>query len=413
VRTDAIIVGAGQAGLAMSRCLSDRAIVHVVLERGRVAERWRSERWESLRLLTPNWQTRLPGFTYSGPDPDGYMNMREVVAFLEGYARSQPAPIEPDTAVREIAPDAAGFRLSTSRGIWLAPVVILATGYCDEPLVPSIASRLPADVHQVVPTHYRRPEDLPDGGVLVVGASATGIQLAEEIHLSGRPVTLAAGHHTRVPRSYRGRDIMWWLDASGVLGETIEEVFDVAVSRQQPSFQLIGRPGAPLDLPALARLGVRVVGRLVDATAGELRFADDLVATTAAADVKLAGLLARLDAFARSARIEAAPDGAFEPSWPRFVDAATRIGLRESGIRTILWATGFRRNYSWLKVPVLDARGEIRHRGGVTSQPGLFAIGLPFLRRRNSNFIDGVGADAHVLAAAVATRLAARRRAFA
>ena len=413
MRTDAIIVGAGQAGLAMSRCLSDRAIVHVVLERGRVAERWRSERWDSLRLLTPNWQTRLPGFQYSGPDPDGFMSMPEVVAFLEGYARSQPAPIERDTEVLELATDAGGFRLATTRGNWLAPVVILATGYCDEPLVPSIASRLPADLHQVVPTRYRRPEDLPDGGVLVVGASATGIQLAEEIHLSGRPVTLAAGHHTRVPRSYRSRDIMWWLDASGVLGEATSEVFDVEVSRQQPSFQLIGRPGAPLDLPALARLGVRVVGRLADATADELTFADDLVATTAAADVKLAGLLARLDTFARTARIEAAPAAPFEPSWPRFVDAPTRLSLRESGIRTILWATGFRRNYSWLNVPVLDARGEIRHRGGVTFQPGLFAIGLPFLRRRNSNFIDGVGADARVLAASVAAHLDERRRAFA
>ena len=185
MRTDVIVVGAGQAGLAMSRCLSDRAIVHVVLERGRVAERWRSERWESLRLLTPNWQTRLPGFRYQGANPDGFMSMPEVVAFLEGYARSQPAPIERDTEVSELAPDGSGYRLTTNRGTWLAPVVVLATGYCDEPLVPSIASRLPSDLHQVVPTRYRRPDDLPDGGVLVVGASATGIQLAEEIHLSG------------------------------------------------------------------------------------------------------------------------------------------------------------------------------------------------------------------------------------
>jgi putative flavoprotein involved in K+ transport len=378
-----------------------------------VAEQWRSERWESLRLLTPNWQTRLPGFRYEGADPDGFMSMPEVVAFLEGYAGSQPAPIERDTDVSELAPDGGGYRLTTNRGTWLAPVVVLATGYCDEPLVPSIASRLPSDLQQVVPTRYRRPDDLPDGGVLVVGASATGIQLAEEIHLSGRPVTIAVGHHTRVPRSYRGRDIMWWLDASGVLGEAADDVFDVEVSRQQPSFQLIGRPGAPLDLLSLARLGVRVVGRLIDATAVDLTFADDLVSTTAAADVKLAGLLARLDAFARRVRVEAAPAEPFEPAWPRFVDAPTRLNLRESGIRTILWATGFRRNYSWLKVPVLDARGEIRHRGGVTPQPGLFAIGLPFLRRRNSNFIDGVGADARALAACVAAHLDERRHTFA
>jgi putative flavoprotein involved in K+ transport len=206
---------------------------------------------------------------------------------------------------------------------------------------------------------------------------------------------------------------MWWLDASGVLDESAEDVFDVDISRQQPSFQLIGRSGTPLDLQALARLGVRIVGRLADVNADELTFADDLVATTAAADAKLAGLLARLDAFAERAQITAEMPEPFEPSWPAFIDAPTTLSLRRSGIRTVVWATGFRRNYAWLKLPVLDSRGEIQHRGGVTSQPGLFVLGLPFLRRRNSNFIDGVGTDARALTARVAAHLEERRRTFA
>jgi putative flavoprotein involved in K+ transport len=336
-----------------------------------------------------------------------------VIAFLERYAKSLAAPIEANTEVLEVAADSSGYRVTTSRGVWFAPVVVVATGYCDEPFVPALASGLPAEMHQVVPSRYRHPGELPDGGVLVVGASASGIQLAEEIHRSGRPVTISVGHHTRVPRSYRGRDIMWWLDAAGVLDETSDQVYDVEVSRQQPSFQLVGRPGAPLDLPALAWLGVRVAGRLVDAGPDTFTFADDLVATTAAADVKLAALLARIDAFAESAGLDAAQAERFVPTWPAFVDAPSQLDVRRDDIRTVVWATGFRRNYSWLHVPVLDGRGEIRHRGGVTSQPGLFVIGLPFLRRRNSNFIDGVGADARALTAGALDYLERRRHAFA
>jgi putative flavoprotein involved in K+ transport len=215
-RTDTLIIGGGQAGLAMSRCLSDRGVDHVVLERGRVAERWRSERWDSLRLLTPNWQTRLPGFSYDGPSPDGYMAMPELV----GSSSATPRPL-PRRCRR--APRARGDRACRAasacgrmRGDWRARNVVIATGYSDVPYVPPAASRLSPRIVQVVPTRYRNPEQLPPGGVLVVGASATGIQLAEEIHASGRPVTLAVGGHLRMPRTYRGRDILWWLDAMGI-----------------------------------------------------------------------------------------------------------------------------------------------------------------------------------------------------
>jgi putative flavoprotein involved in K+ transport len=400
-RTEAVVIGGGQAGLAMSRCLVDAGVDHVVLERGRVAERWRSERWDSLRLLSPNWQSRLPGFRYDGPDPDGYMSVPEVVGFLSRYARSFAAPVEEATTVLAVARSGSGYRVTTDRGAWEAPSVVIATGHCDTPVVPGFARRLPDDVVQVPPTRYRNPGSLPEGAVLVVGASATGIQLADEIHASGRPVILAVGRHTRLPRVYRGRDILWWLEAMGVLDEAASDVFDLPASRGQPSLQLVGRKDrATVDLPALQERGVRLVGRAEGVEDGRVLLADDLVAHTAAADVRLARLVQRIDIFAARTGLDA-EGGEPEPFrpflWP--APAPTEIGLRDEGVRTVVWATGFRRLYPWLEVPVLDERGEIRHEGGITPFPGLYVIGLYFLRRRKSSFIDGVGSDAMDLTA--------------
>jgi putative flavoprotein involved in K+ transport len=413
-RTDTLIIGGGQAGLAMSRCLAARSLDHVVLERGRVGERWRSERWESLRLLTPNWQSRLPGFRYEGPDPEGFMTMPEVTAYLERYARSFNAPVETGTTVTSVEEEAGGYRVTTDRAAWRARNVVIATGYSDVPAVPGLAARVPAGMLQVVPTRYRRPADLPPGGVLVVGASATGTQLAEEIHLSGRPVTLAVGRHTRLPRRYRGRDILWWMEAMGILDEPACTVYDVEVSRDQPSLQLAGRPDLPaLDLPRLRELGVRLAGRALDADGHVMSFEDNLVATVAAADAKLAVLLDRIERFiaGRALPGQRQPPEPFVPFWPEVTTLAppTRLDLRAEGIETVIWATGFRRSYPWLRVPVLDARGELVHDGGVTPSPGLYALGLHFQRQRNSAFLDGVGADAEVLAAQIAERGRAQR----
>jgi putative flavoprotein involved in K+ transport len=300
------------------------------------------------------------------------------------------------------------FLVTDDHGVWRTRNIVLATGYSDRPLVPAMARRLDRSVHQVVPGEYRNPAALPDGGVVIVGASATGIQLADEIQASGRPVVLSTGQHLRVPRRYRGRDIMWWLDRAGILDETEESVYDVEISRHAPSFQLVGRPDhATLDLGRLRRAGVLVVGRLMSIDGDRLRFDDDLVKTTAAADAKLAGLLLRLDRVAASTALGGfvGEPEAFEPLWPAFVGAPTELHLKELGISTVLWATGYRREYPWLKMPLLDAQGELRHHGGVTPRAGVYAIGLPFQRTRKSAFIDGVGADARVLARHIAARL--------
>jgi putative flavoprotein involved in K+ transport len=402
--TPVLVIGGGQAGLAMSHCLTSQGITHVVLERGRVAERWHSERWDSLRLLTPNWMSRLPGWSYTGNDPDGFMSAAAFAEYLHAYSQASNAPVQTDTTVLAVQRGPFGFQIETSRGTWHARTVVIATGYCDVPAVPAAASNLPAQITQFTPSNYRNPDQLPSGGVLVVGASATGVQLAAEIHRSGRPVTLAAGRHTRLPRHYRGKDIWYWLETSGILDETTASVSDLARARSQPSFQLIGRSdGETIDLGTLQIEGVTLAGRVTGITGSCMTLQDNLPEIVGDAQLALERLLGRIDAIADAAD---APAAELEARRRIAVQSGpTTLDLQASGIQTVLWANGFNRNYNWLKLPVLDEAGELVHQGGVTPEPGLFALGLRFQRRRRSNFIDGVGQDASELATAISQYL--------
>jgi putative flavoprotein involved in K+ transport len=383
----------------MSRCLSGLGIEHVVLERGKLAQRWRSHSWDSLHLLTPNWMTRLPGFQYDGNDPNGFISVPELIAFFERYASSSAAPIVTDTTVERVERSGNHFRVDTDRGEWFASSVVVATGYCDLPFIPSASRRLAPSILQIATPDYRRPEQLPAGGVLVVGASSSGVQIADEIQRSGRQVTLAVGRHTRLPRHYRGRDILWWLDRLGVLSERAEAVQDIARSRRQPSLQLVGRSDhASLDVAVLHGRGVQLVGRIRGIDRYRVSLGDDLVATTAAADIKMAEILTRVDNFIARTGTPAGRAEPFNPTWPLAGGTAGTLDLKSERIKTVIWATGYRRAYPWLRVPVLDAHGEIIHNGGVTAEPGLYVLGLNFQRRRNSSFIDGVGHDAWAIA---------------
>lgn len=396
---DTIIIGGGQAGLALSRSLTDRGVAHVIFERGRIGERWRNERWESLRLLTPRWQSRLPGFRYTGDDPDGYMSSGEVVDYLESYASSFAAPVHEGVSVTRVVPHPDGFEVFTDAGAWRSRAVVIATGDCQMPAVPALAADLDPSLHQTDPTRYRNPDQLPTGGVLVVGASATGLQLAHEIHASGRPVTLSVSRHTRLPRTYRGRDILAWLDEMDVLSERAEDVRDLPSSRAQPSLQLVGTPGRrTLDLRTAQTLGIRLVGRTRSANGGLVRFDDNLTEDIVAADLKLVRLRRKIDEhIAASAWADLTP-GPPPIDMIDVPEAPDSLDLGPEGIETVLWATGYRRSYPWLDVPVLDDSGEVLHDGGVTEWPGLYVMGLRFLRRRNSSFIDGQALDAEEIA---------------
>jgi putative flavoprotein involved in K+ transport len=396
---DALIVGAGHAGLAVSRCLSDLSINHVVLERGEIANSWRRERWESLTLLTPNWQSRLPGFSYSGSDPDGYMTMPEVIEFIDQYAKKSGAPVLTQTPVVSVRQDGELFKITTNSGVWRSRCVVVASGACNHPSVPKVANSTPEGIASVTTHDYRNPAQLADGGVLVVGASATGLQLAEEIHRSGRSVTLAVGEHVRLPRVYRGRDIQWWMDAAGVLDETIGEMDDIVRARNIPSPQLVGSRDKPiLDLNSMSAIGVKLVGRLMGINAGTAQFSGSLRNVCSLADLKMNRLLNLLDewADANNESLDVGPVERFERTQ---VDTSPclNLDLTSGEIRTIVWATGYRPDYSWLELPVLDRKGKIRHEEGVVSTPGLYVIGLPFMRRRKSSFIHGTEDDARFI----------------
>ena len=402
MRTDVVIVGAGHAGLAMSRRLAERSIDHVVLERGEVANSWKTERWDSLRLLTPTWQSRLPGFVdASGEDPHGFRSMPETIAFLERYAWAISAPVRAHTAVTSVRRTEEGYVVATSQGAWQCRAVVLASGACNLPNVPAFAAEFPAGIASLTAQQYRNPSQLEDGGVLVVGASATGVQLAEEIQRSGRPVTLAVGEHIRMPRRYRGRDIQWWMDAAGVLDVRYDAVDDLGRARDVPSLQLAGNDdGRMLDLNALAASGVRLAGKLAGLRDGKALFSGSLANLAALSDLKMNRLLDAIDAWAADNGIDAPAPERFAPTR---IDALPPLSLDLKRIRTVLWATGLRPDFSWLEVPAFDRKGRLRHEGGVvTDAPGLYLMGLPFLRRRKSALIDGAGKDARELAAHLA-----------
>lgn len=397
IRIPTVVIGAGHAGLAVSKLLTEHQVDHVVLERGEVANTWRVERWDSLRLLTPNWQTRLPGFAYSGDDPDGFMAMGEVVGFIDAYASLVEAPVETHTEVRRVCREGDRYRVEAEGRAWEAEAVVLASGGFNLAKLPPVAADLPSSVDTVTARDYKRPDQLSDGGVLVVGASATGIQVASELRDSGRSVTLAVGEHVRLPRTYRGRDIQWWLERIGRLDERYDEVDDIVRARHVPSPQLAGTPDrSTLDLNALVRQGVRLVGRLSAINDGTALFSGSLRNVCALADLKQVRLLDEVDEWATKAGLDAGvgPPERF-PDTVVDADPLLTLDLTKGDIRTVLWATGYRPDYSWLDIPVLDRKGEVEHDGGViTDSPGLYRIGLNFLRRRKSSFIHGAEDDA-------------------
>src|SRR5690349_12403623 len=339
------------------------------------------------------------------------MTMGEVTEFIERFAKVSRAPVRTGVNVTSVRRADDGYHVTTSRGEIHARTVVIASGACNEPSVPQFSGAVPASVEQVTPFGYRDPAQLPDGGVLVVGASATGVQLAAELRLSGRPVTLSVGEHVRLPRMYRGRDVLWWMDASGLWDQRYDEVEDLTRARRLPSPQLVGTPErATLDLNALALMGVELVGRWAAVRDGRALFSGGLRNVFSLADLKMRRLLDTFDEWARAHGRDADVDPPERSAPTRVPDSARlQMDLGRGEIRSIVWATGFRPDYDWLDVPVVDEKGRLRHEGGVADSPGLYALGLPVLRRRKSTFIYGIEDDAREVIDHLARYLAAGR----
>lgn len=408
--TDTVVIGAGHAGLAVSHLLTAEGRDHLVLERGRLAERWHSERWDSLHLLTPGWMARLPGYDLGGSDPDRYLAVGDFVRRLERYARSFDAPVVSHTTVLEVVQAGAGYLVTTDQGMLTARHVVVATGPWGRPRVPDHVDVRGTGTHLTTASRYRNPQSLPDGGVLVVGASSSGVQIADELARAGRRVVLAVGRHSRVPRRYRGMDIFWWLERTGRLARTIDEVADPAAARREPSLQLVGRNrsdglGEDLDLRTLAQRGVRLTGRLRSLHDGRATFADDLAGTVADADRRMHRLLDSID---RHVEATGLAREVWDPDRPEPVPlpgTGPSPLLRTGGIGTVLLACGYRPDHPWLRVPVTGPDGAIRQHRGVTPAPGLYVVGQRFQHRRDSGFIDGARHDA----TAVVAHLTGRR----
>lgn len=404
--TETVIVGGGQAGLALSYHLRALGREHVILERGRVAERWRSERWDSLTFQFPSWSIELPGHAYRGSDPEGFAPRDEVWRFLDEYRDLIKAPIRTGVTVRAVRqkPGSPRLLVETDDGAYEAAHVVAATGPYQEPLQPAVADALPAEVVQVHSSRYRNPGALPPGATLVVGSGASGCQIVEDLLGAGRTVYLSVGRHRRVPRRYRGRDVFWWIREIGGLDQTIDERAD---ARQTPNPLVTGAGGGhDIDIRDYAARGVVLLGHLRGGHDGRLHFDDDLDTQLAKGDLGLVAFWKSAEEYARRAGLGPAPGGRdahARPAARRFA-SPRQLDLRAAGIASVVWATGFRSDFRWIHLPAFDAAGEPLHQRGVSACAGLYFLGLPWLHKLKSSVLCGVGEDAQHLAERIAPR---------
>ena len=406
LRCSAVIVGGGQAGLSMSYCLTQRGVDHVLLERDRVAHDWADRRWDSFCLVTPNWQCKLPGHEYRGPDPHGFMKKDEIVHWLDGFRRLVDPPVHEGVEVRRVAPAAdGGFDVATSDGDCRADHVVVASGGYTKPIVPRAAERLPASVRQLHSAQYRNPQSLPEGAVLVVGAGQSGAQIAEDLHLAGRRVVLAVGDAPRCARFHRGRDVVDWLADMGYYDMPVQDHPLREGVRDNTNHYVTGRDGGrDIDLRRFALEGMQLVGPLAGVDGDTLRFEPRLAAALDHADGVYAGINASIDKYIASRGIQAPPGRTYEPPW-RPAAERERLSLAGEGITSVIWCVGYTPDFAWLDAPVFNGRGHPQHLRGVTRQAGLYFLGLPWLHTWGSGRFSGVARDALHLAQHIESRV--------
>jgi putative flavoprotein involved in K+ transport len=400
-RVETLVIGGGQAGLAMSHHLKRRGLPHLVLERGRIGERWRSERWDGLKFQFPNWSVRLPDFPFPHSDPDGFADLGTIVDFIDAYAAFVAPPIRCGVEVTRLSQDGAGFLAETSDGAIAARNVVVATGPYQRPLRASPFED--AGLLEVHASHYRNPAQLPDGAVLVVGAGASGAQIAEELHRAGRRVFLSVGRHNRLPRRYRGRDLIRWL-ADMRLDQTPVE--------QRGEMKLLpvisgAYGGHTVDFRRFGAEGITLLGRVTSVAGHVADIAPDLPDNLARGDLGYATFCDMVDDYVRKRGLDLAEDAATRARLPDpagVTHPLRRLDLRAEGITSVILATGYRLDFGWIDLPAFDGDGEPRHRHGIGAVPGLYFLGLQWMSRMASSFMSGVGDDAAVLADHIAAR---------
>jgi putative flavoprotein involved in K+ transport len=393
------VVGGGQAGLSMSYCLKEAGIDHVVLERSRIASSWRTQRWDTFCLVTPNWQCQLPGYPYAGADPDGFMKTDEIVGYLEGYARSFRAPLHQSVDVVSVERDSksTGFVVETSSGTFVAGQVVVATGGYHKPHLPEVAAAFPPDVLQLHSSDYRNPKSLPPGEVLVVGTGQSGCQIAEDLHLAGRKVHLSVGPAPRCARRYRGKDVVEWLHHMGHYDMPIDQHPNKEQARDKTNHYVTGRDGGhDIDLRKFALEGMRLYGPLETVVDGRIAFAPGLKRNLDLADDVYRSINRSIDAYIEASGIDVPRETPYAPLWEPDVETLS-LDCSQAGIRAVVWSVGFRTDFGWIKAPVFDSRGYPRHERGVTPVEGLYFIGLPWQYTWGSGRFCGVGRDARHL----------------
>ncbi|MBD9442678.1 MSMEG_0569 family flavin-dependent oxidoreductase [Pseudomonas sp. PDM04] len=397
-----IVVGGGQAGLSASYYLQRENIDHLVLEKHSVTHTWRNQRWDAFSLVTPNWQCALPGYSYNddfkGTDPHGFMKKDEINQYLAGFVKKVNAPVREGVAVQRVIPRTeGGFQVHTSQGEFSADQVIVASGGYHTPIIPRLAERLPAEVNQIHSEQYRNPQALPAGNVLVVGSGQSGAQIAEDLHLAGRKVYLAVGDAPRCARFYRGKDVVDWLAQMGY--------YDIGVDthplregvRDNTNHYVTGRDGGrDIDLRHFAREGMRLFGRLDGLQGTRLQFANNLAQSLDSADAVYNRINASIDQYIEQHAIDAPPGERYQPVWTP-EQACDELDLEQEGITSIIWCIGFSPDFTWLEAPVFNGRGHPAHQRGVTAQPGLYFLGLPWLYTWGSGRFSGVAKDAQFL----------------
>lgn len=394
-----VIVGGGQAGLSMSHYLQQADIDHVLFEKHSAAHTWRDHRWDNFCLVTPNWQCQLPGHEYHGPDPHGFMKKAEILEYLDDFKRRVAAPLCEGVEVLRVVPLAGGgYGVSTSAGECTAAQVVVASGGYHVPIIPRMAERLPGDLKQLHSEQYRNAASLPAGGVMVVGCGQSGAQIAEDLHLAGRRVFLAVGRSPRCARRYRGKDVVDWLAEMRYYETPVSEHPLREGVRDNTNHYVTGRDGGrDIDLRQFAAEGMELYGVLSDAGCEHLHFKENLRENLDAADAVYNGINKSIDKYIEKNAIDAGVPAVYSPVWEPRAERS-RLNLRDAGIGTIIWCIGFAPDFSWLGAAVFDGRGHPEHVRGVTAQPGLYFLGLPWLYTWGSGRFSGVGRDAQYLA---------------